>query len=381
MNLNNIKFLIVGSGFYGAVLAERIANDLGETVAIIEKRDHIGGNCFSTKNLETNICYHRYGTHIFHTSNKVVWDYLNQFTEFNSYTHHVLTTYKNKVYQMPINLETINSFYGLNLKPFEVDEFLEKEIQRDYFQNPKNFEEVAVNKMGRALYEAFIKGYTQKQWQKKPSELPANILMRLPFRKNYNESYFNSRWQGIPPDGYTEIFNKLLANPKIKVYKELDYFDIKDDLPKHLSIIFTGAIDSYFDYQFGRLEWRSLKFEYEVVPVADYQGTSVMNYAEKEIPYTRIHEPKHLHEEKKHIKNKTLIIREYPDHNNNQPYYPINTETNQNKVRKYQAESKKQPNIIFGGRLGSYQYLDMDETIAAALSTYEQVIKFKALNC
>lgn len=378
MNLEGLKYLIIGSGFFGAVIAERIANDLNEKVVVLDRRNHIGGNCYSAIDSDTGIEYHQYGTHIFHTSNPVVWQYINRFTTFNSYYHQVLTTYKNKVYQMPINLETINSFYDLNLKPFEVDDFLAKEIAKEEMREPSNFEEKAISMMGRPLYEAFIRGYTKKQWQKDPKEMPAAVLRRLPFRKNYNESYYYSRWQGIPDKGYTAIFEQMLQHPNIDVRLNVDYFDIKALISADTLVIYSGPIDRFFDYRFGQLDWRTLRFEQEILPVEDFQGTSVMNYAEENIPYTRIHEPRHLHPERAYTNEKTLIIREYSlkDTQNN-PYYPINDAKNQSLILKYRAAANQLKNIIISGRLGDYKYYDMHQTIARALEVYEQEIKNK----
>lgn len=379
MQFTNSKFLVVGAGFFGAVIAEQIANNLNQKVTVIDKRNHIGGNCYSEIDSDTNIEYHKYGTHIFHTSNSTVWNYINKFTTFNSYYHQVLTTYKDKVYQMPINLETINSFYNVNLKPFEVDDFLEKERQKEYFDEPQNFEEQAINFVGRPLYEAFLKEYTIKQWGKQPTEISASVLKRLPFRKNYNETYFFDVWQGIPANGYTTIFNKLLASSNIEVKLNVDFFDIKESIPKDVTIIYTGEIDRLFDYKYGDLEYRTLIFEKEVVNVEDYQGTSVMNYAELDVPYTRIHEPKHLHPERDQYKeDKTLIIKEYskPDYRND-PYYPLGGEQNQKIYKQYLNELKTLNNIIIGGRLADYKYYDMHHTIERALQVFEEQIKNK----
>jgi UDP-galactopyranose mutase len=381
MDLSGLKFLIVGSGFFGSVMAERIANDLKEKVLVIEKRNHIGGNCYSLDDPETGIHYHLYGTHIFHTPHEIVWIYINRFTEFNSYYHQVLTTYKNKVYQMPVNLETINSFYGLNLRPFEVEEFLKAEIAKEKIGQPANFEEKAISFMGRRLYEAFIKGYTMKQWQKDPREMPENILTRLPFRKNYNESYYYSRWQGIPLHGYGRIFEKLLKSPRIEVKLNLDFFTIRDLIPAETKIIYSGPVDQFFNYRHGRLEYRTLKFEKEIHPVEDYQGTSVMNYADFEVPYTRIHEPRHLHPERTDYPvDRTMIIKEYSllDDGSN-PFYPINDEKNHNLVLKYREESNNLKNVFISGRLGDYKYYDMHDTIKHALELYEKIsVPFKA---
>jgi UDP-galactopyranose mutase len=375
MDFSGIKYLVVGSGFFGSVLAERIANKLGENVLIVEKRNHIGGNCFSLDDPDTGIHYHLYGTHIFHTSNERVWKYINQYTEFNSYYHQVLTIHKGKVYQMPVNLETINSFYNVNLKPFEVEAFLKKEIAKDNITEPRNFEEKAISMMGRPLYEAFIRGYTLKQWQKDPKDMPENVLKRLPFRKNYNESYYYSRWQGIPLDGYGKIFEKMLSSEKIEVKLNVDFFDIRDQIPENVKVIYSGPIDQYFGYKHGKLEYRTLRFEKEIHPYDDYQGTSVMNYADQEVPYTRIHEPRHLHPERgDYPSDKTLIIKEYSllDDGTN-PYYPINDDRNQSLILKYREEASQLQNTIISGRLGEYRYFDIHDTINHALEVYDRI--------
>jgi UDP-galactopyranose mutase len=369
-------FLIVGAGFFGSTIAERLANVCNINVSVIERRNHIGGNCYSAVEPITGIEYHVYGTHIFHTSNPVVWDYIRQFTDFNGYYHQVLTTYKDRVYQMPINLETINSFYSVNLKPYDVTKFLQQEIDRENIVNPQNFEEKAISLIGRPLYEAFIKGYTLKQWQKHPRDLPAEILTRLPFRTNYNESYFHDKWQGIPEGGYAAIFKNMLSNPNITVQLNTDYFDIRASLPKNSYIIYGGPIDRFFDYKYGKLEWRTLNFEQEIIGVEDYQGTSVMNYAEESVPFTRIHEPRHIHPERSYTTDKTMIIREYSRMDNGtEPYYPINDAKNQHILLKYHEEAKNYPNVFFSGRLGEYKYLDMHQTIENALDLFERKLR------
>jgi len=381
MDLKGLKFLVVGSGFFGAIIAERIANDLNEQVLVIDKRSHIGGNCYSDKDDETGIFYHKYGTHIFHTSSKTVWKYINNFTEFNGYYHQVLTTYKDHVFQMPINLETINSFYNINLKPYEVDNFLEKEIAKENITNPRNFEEKAISLIGKPLYEAFIKGYTEKQWAKDPSDLPESILKRLPFRKNYNESYYFDRWQGIPLLGYTEIFNNLLDNKNIDIKLKTDYFEIRNNIPDSTVIIYSGPIDQFFDHKYGKLEWRTIDLKKRIALVEDYQGTSVMNYAEKSIPYTRIHEPRHLHPELQYTKEKTLLFEEYSKSDDgSDPFYPISDKKNKKIFFKYSDESQKLKNVIIGGRLGDYKYFDMDKSIEMALESYEKQIKYHRIS-
>jgi len=373
--------LIVGSGIFGAVIAEQISNCCNMPCTVVERRNHIGGNCYSHPDEITGIEYHVYGTHIFHTSNKKVWDYINQFTTFNSYYHQVLTTFQDKVFQMPINLETINAFYNMNLKPYEVPAFLQKEIDKEGITDPKNFEEKAISMIGRPLYEAFIRGYTLKQWQKDPKELPAVILNRLPFRTNYNESYFHDQWQGIPEHGYTAIFQKMLDHENIDLRLNTDFFDIRDALPKDTIIIYSGPIDRFFDYRYGRIEWRTLDFAHEIKPVEDFQGTSVMNYAEEQIPYTRIHEPRHLHPERDYPSDRTLIIKEFSRMDDGTaPYYPINNDRNQNMLKQYQQEASGLPNVFFGGRLGEYKYLDMDQTIDRALDLFENKLRRRLLS-
>ena len=375
MDLQGLKYLVTGSGFFGATVAERIATQLNEKVLVIDKRNHIGGNCYSETDNETGIEYHRYGTHIFHTSNEIVWNYVNQFTSFNGYRHQVLTTFQNKVYQMPVNLETINSYYGLSLKPFEVDAFLKSEIGTEHVENPANFEEKAISLIGRKLYEAFIKGYSKKQWGQDPKKLPADLLSRLPFRKSYDESYYHSKWQGIPEGGYTSVFEKMLSHPNIDVKLNTDFFEIQPYIHADTIIIYSGPIDAYFNYCYGKLEWRTLLFEKEIFETDDYQGTSVMNYAEEAIPFTRIHEPKHLHAERNYTKNKTMILREYskPDDGQN-PYYPLHDHRNRELVLKYRELAEGNTNLIIAGRLGDYRYYDMHDTINRALSIFHERI-------
>ncbi len=369
-------FLIIGSGFYGSVLAERIANVLKKKVIVIDQRSHIGGNCFTDIDKKTGIEYHVYGTHIFHTSNVKVWDYINQFTDFNNYRHQVLSRHKRKIYQMPINLETINSLFKKNLNPKEASIFLKKITKTFQKKDYKNFEDKAKSQIGNKLYLAFIKNYTKKQWNKDPKYLPSSIFNRLPIRLNYNEDYYEqTQWQGIPKYGYTEIFKKLLNNKNIKLILNKKYdlnFKIK---PKYLTI-YTGPLDRLLNYKFGKLDWRSLKFKKKRLDINDFQGTSVINYPDLSYKFTRIHEPKHLHPERSVFKtNKTLIIEEYPSNNVNEPYYPINDKKNRELHRKYKNYLKSFTKFTFGGRLADYAYYDMDMTISAALKKFEQIKK------
>lgn len=368
----NYDFLIVGSGFFGSVIAERLSNELKKKVLIIEKRNHIGGNCFSEIDKKTGIEFHKYGTHIFHTSNEKVWKYINQFTKFNSYRHQVLANYQKKIYQLPINLETINSFYNKSLNPIQAKNFIKSEIKKNKILKPKNFEEKAISLIGKKLYNAFIKGYTTKHWGVNPKQLPSSIISRLPIRFNYNEDYFNHcRWQGIPVHGYTEIFSKLLNNTNIKLRLN-EEFKI-EKYKKNIPVLYTGPLDKLFNYKFGKLEWRSVSFKKTYHNCDDYQGNSVINYSEKHIPFTRIHEPKHLHPEKKILK--TLTFAEFPQENIDEPYYPINNNLNRHLYKKYKSEIVKNKNFFVGGRLADYAYYDMDMTISAALQLYYKKIK------
>jgi UDP-galactopyranose mutase len=367
-------FLVVGSGFYGSVIAERISSILKKNVLILEKRNHIGGNCFSEYDKSTNIEYHKYGTHIFHTSNNVVWNYINQFTSFNSYKHQVLSNFKNKIFQMPINLETINSFFKKNFTPIEGENYILKISKKYKKKTYNNFEEKALSQIGKELYTAFIKSYTEKQWNDNPKNLPSSIFNRLPLRFNYDENYFkNCIWQGIPHDGYTEVFNKLLDNRRIKLIHKT--FELENQYDVKYMTIYTGPLDRLFNYKHGNLKWRSLSFKKKVISLKDYQGTAVINYPEKKYKFTRIHEPKHLHSDRKYSHNKTLIIYEYPKTSTNEPYYPVNDLENRLLHRKYKSMALKIPKFDIGGRLADYAYYDMDMTISAALQKFERIKK------
>lgn len=356
-------FLIVGSGFFGAVFAREVKKH-GKSVLVIERRGHIGGNCFSYSYEDTGIDVHKYGTHIFHTPSKEIWDYIGAFTEFNRYQHHVLTTCRGKVYSMPINLGTINQFYGLTLKPYEVADFLKTKIGR--VGEPKNCEEKAISLVGKELYEAFIKGYTAKHWNCDPRELPADLITRLPIRDSYFDSYYDHAYQGVPIGGYTPIFEKMLDGVPVEL--NTDFFEKRDHWRSLCrTLVYTGPIDRYFDYRFGKLSWRSIRLETERLAVADCQGTSVMNYADAEIPYTRIHEPKHLHRQKPWLPDTTVIQREFSCDDPNEPFYPVNRDKDRVILAKYQTLQKAEAGVIFGGRLAEYKYYDMHCVIAMAL--------------
>ena len=378
MDFSGIKFVIVGAGFWGTTIAERIANILNEKVIILDKRNHLGGNSYSYFDNQTNIEIHKYGGHIFHTNNSDVWDYLNLFTEFNNYRHKVLTMYDEKLFTMPINLFTINNFYNTNLRPYEVDEFLKKELQGGNTDlESRNLEEAVITKIGRPLYEAFIKGYTKKQWQTDPLKLPANIIQRLPIRRNYNIDYFDDLYQGIPTKGYGEIFNKMLASSNIEIKLGVDYFDLKDQIPKETQVFYSGPIDRFFNYKYGELTWRTLDFMEETVSYSDFQGTAVINYAEEKIPYTRTHEFRHYHPEIDYSDlNNSIIFHETSRFASREdlPYYPIGSIEDKKVLSLYQDDAKSLSNVTLGGRLGEYCYYDMHHVVDKALTTFNQKV-------
>jgi UDP-galactopyranose mutase len=374
-NLSEYKVCIVGSGFFGAVMAERISRELDQPVLIVEKRAHVGGNCHTRFDEQTGIETHEYGTHIFHTSSGRVWDYINRFSGFNEYRHRVLTIHRDHVYSMPINLYTINQFYGAALTPQEAKQLVEREIAKEAIGIPTNFEEKGISLIGRALYEAFIKGYSQKQWETDLKTLPPTIISRLPVRYHYNDRYFDDLHEGIPLEGYSGIFRKMLDHPRIRVMTGTDYFQIREQLGERCLIVYTGPVDRYYDFALGRLGWRTLEFEKTIVETGDYQGTSVMNYADAEVPYTRIHEFRHLHPERKYQNNRSIIFKEFSRSgagSNVEPYYPINTDQDKRLFEMYSRKMKSEKRVLFGGRLATYKYYDMHQVIAAALTSYEK---------
>lgn len=376
-DISTFDIIVVGSGFYGAVVARQAAELNNARVLIIEKRTHIGGNSYSEIDQKTGIEVHTYGSHIFHTNDRHVWDFVNRFSAFNNYRHRVFTTYQDAVYSMPINLLTINQFYKKSFSPAEAKDFLEKEIARDVITNPKNLEEKAISLIGRPLYEAFVKGYSAKQWQTPLDKLPAHIITRLPVRFNYNDRYFDDTYEGIPVLGYTGLFKSLLNHKNISVVTGVDYFEVKKLIPSTIPTVYTGPIDKYFEYKHGYLGWRTVTFEKHVHDVGDFQGAAVMNYADETVPYTRIHEFKHYHPERKWNDRQTVIYSEFSKtaDKSDEPYYPINTEEDKKMLRAYEEEASLLTNVVFGDRLATYKYLDMHQVIGAALVTYDRQIK------
>ncbi|CRK60906.1 UDP-galactopyranose mutase [Alloactinosynnema sp. L-07] len=379
-NFGGYDLIVVGSGFFGLTIAERTATQLGKRVLVLDRRPHIGGNAYSEPEPETGIEVHKYGAHLFHTSNKRVWDYVTQFTEFTDYQHRVFARYQGQVYAFPMNLALINNFFGKSFTPDEAKALIAEQASEINTEDAQNLEEKAISLIGRPLYEAFIRGYTAKQWQTDPKELGAGIITRLPVRYNFNNRYFNDTYEGLPVNGYTAWLEKMAEHENIDVRLDTDYFDVRDQIPAGTPTVYTGPVDRYFDFSAGELGWRTLDFETEVVPTGDFQGTSVMNYNDEDVPFTRIHEFRHFHPERTdYPADKTVIVREYSRfaESGDEPYYPINTPEDREKLAKYRELAKAEAagkNIIFGGRLGTYQYLDMHMAIGSALSVFENKI-------
>lgn len=369
--VQSADLVVVGSGFFGATVAERAASS-GFEVLLLERRSHVGGNAYSYFDESSGIEVHKYGSHLFHTSNQRVWEYALRFTEFNNYQHHVWTTHSGKVYSMPINLLTISQFYGRDFSPEEAKSMLAN-TESDPPVKPRNLEEKAISSIGEDLYRALIRGYTKKQWETDPRKLPPGVISRLPVRFNYNTRYFSDTWEGLPLDGYSAWIERMLADEKISVLLEVDFFDVKDLIPSNVPVVYTGAIDRYFEYSQGHLSWRTLDFDFSVVEVDDYQGAAVMNFADEEVPFTRTHEFKHLHPERKYPRGKTVIAKEFSRQakEGDEPYYPVNTPEDRRKLTRYRRLAEMEEGVFFGGRLGSYQYLDMHMAIASALTFWE----------
>ena len=354
-------YLIVGSGLFGSIFAYEM-NKIGKKCLVIEKRDHIGGNVYTEK--QENINVHKYGAHIFHTNNRKVWDYINKFADFNRYTNSPVANYKGELYNLPFNMNTFYQMWGVKT-PAEAKAKIEEQKEEYKIENPQNLEEQAISLIGPDIYEKLVKGYTEKQWGKKCSELPAFIIKRLPVRYTFDNNYFNDLYQGIPIGGYTAIIEKMLDGIEVKL--NTDFFEDKDKWTDIADkIIFTGMIDQYFDYCYGELEYRGLDFEFETLDVENYQGNAVINYTDAETPYTRIIEHKHFEAAQS---EKTIITREYPKtwQKGEEAYYPMNDDKNSKLFEKYQKLAENEPNVIFGGRLGMYQYFDMWQVIEEAL--------------
>lgn len=360
-------FLIVGAGLFGAVFAHEAAKE-GRRCLVIDKRPHIAGNIY-TESVE-GINVHKYGAHIFHTSNKAVWEYINQFADFNNYVNSPVAVYNDELYNLPFNMNTFSKMWGIKT-PAEAKAKISEQIASLNIGEPKNLEEHALKLVGTDVYEKLIKGYTEKQWGRPCNELPAFIIKRLPLRFRYDNNYFNDRYQGIPIGGYTQIIEKMLSMADVKL--NTDYFEfIKDNHNIAAKTVFTGAVDEFFGYKFGELEYRSVRFETEILDEENFQGNAVVNYTHRDVPFTRIIEHKHFEFSEQ---PKTVISREYSAEwkPGIEPYYPINNERNNALYEKYKQLADERENIIFGGRLGLYKYLDMDKVIELALNMYKKI--------
>ncbi|KQB83459.1 UDP-galactopyranose mutase [Corynebacterium lowii] len=373
--------IVVGSGLFGLTVAERAASQQGKKVLIVERRSHIGGNAYSEAEPETGIEIHKYGAHLFHTSNKRVWEYVNQFTEFTGYQHRVFAMHDGTAYQFPMGLGLINQFFGKYYSPEEARALIAEQTDGLDPAEATNLEEKAISLIGRPLYEAFIRDYTAKQWQTDPKELPAGNITRLPVRYTFDNRYFTDTYEGLPVEGYTAWLERMAAHENIEVRLDTDWFEVREELraaSPEAPVVYTGPLDRYFDYAEGHLGWRTLDFEASVEPVGDFQGTPVMNYNDADVPFTRIHEFRHFHPERadRYPKDKTVIMKEYSRfaEEGDEPYYPINTPEDRAKLEAYRrraAEESKNAKVLFGGRLGTYQYLDMHMAIGAALSMFD----------
>ncbi|MBO5262428.1 MAG: UDP-galactopyranose mutase [Clostridia bacterium] len=365
--MKQYDYLIVGAGLFGATFAYE-AKKRGKKCLVIDKRDHVGGNIYCEKIEGINV--HKYGAHIFHTSNKEIWEYVNQFAEFNNYINSPVAIYKDELYNLPFNMNTFSKMWNIKT-PAQAKAIIAEQIKALNITEPKNLEEQALSLVGVDVYEKLIKGYTEKQWQRNCIDLPSFIIKRLPLRFTYDNNYFNDRYQGIPIGGYNQIIEKMLDGVEVQLNK--DYFEL-DDKDIAEKTVFTGPIDKYFDYKLGILEYRSVRFETEILDCENYQGNAVVNYTEREVPYTRIIEHKHF---EFGTQAKTVISKEYSSEwtTKDEPYYPINNAKNDSLYARYKELADKTPNVIFGGRLGQYKYYDMDKVIISALDAVKAEFK------
>lgn len=364
--MKKYDYLIVGSGLFGSIFAHE-ATKRGKTCLVIERRNHLGGNIYCENRDGINI--HRYGGHIFHTSDKIIWNYINQFAEFNNYINSPIANYKGELYNLPFNMNTFHQMWGV-ITPAQAAAKIDEQRKEAGITEPKNLEEQAISLIGTDIYEKLIKGYTEKQWGRPCTELPAFIIKRLPVRYIYDNNYFNNRYQGIPVGGYNVIINNLLKGIEVRLNTD---FLKERDLYRNIArrIVYTGPIDAYFDYVLGTLEYRGLRFEFEKHNMENYQGVAAVNYTDRETPYTRIIEHKHFEFGKQQV---TWITKEYPStwHLGDEPYYPVNNKRNQELYQKYAEYAKKESDVVFGGRLGEYKYYDMDKVVASALHLVEK---------
>jgi UDP-galactopyranose mutase len=375
MTSDDPQLVVVGSGLFGLTVAERVAAGLGRRVLVLERRDHIGGNAWSEREPTTGIEVHRYGAHLFHTSNRRVWEYVNRFTDFTGYQHRVFSVFKGRVYPLPINLGTICEYFGRHMSPSEAAELVREQAAEVPAGTATNLEEKAISLIGRPLYEAFVRGYTAKQWQTDPSELSPDIISRLPVRLTFDNRYFSDTYEGLPVDGYAAFLTRMAEHPLIEIRTGVDFFDVRADLPP-VPVVYTGPLDRYFEWSQGPLAWRTLDFAQEVLPVGDFQGTPVMNYADEDVPWTRIHEFRHFHPEREHPADRTVVVREYSRSAGpgDEPYYPVNAASDRERLERYRRLAEAEPGVFFGGRLGTYKYLDMHMAIASALTLVDNTL-------
>ena len=378
----SFDLIVVGSGFFGLTIAERVATQLDKRVLVLDRRSHIGGNAYSEAEPQTGIEIHKYGAHLFHTSNQRVWDYVRQFTEFTGYQHRVFAMHAGQAYQFPMGLGLVSQFFGRYFTPDEARALIAEQAAEFDSKDAQNFEEKAISLIGRPLYEAFMKHYTAKQWETDPTNLPAGNITRLPVRYTFDNRYFNDTYEGLSVHGYTAWLQNMAADERIEVRLDTDWFDVRDELRAvnpDAPVVYTGPLDLYFDYSAGRLGWRTLDFETEVLDTGDFQGTPVMNYNDADVPYTRIHEFRHFHPERSYPTDKTVIMREYGRFakDDDEPYYPINTPEDRAMVTAYRELARAETasgKVLFGGRLGTYQYLDMHMAIASALNMFDNTL-------
>ena len=366
------RYLIIGAGFSGCVLANQLVTQSDCTIDIWDERDHIGGNCHTKRDAETNVMVHQYGPHIFNTDKKEIWDYVNSFVEFKPYVHRVKAVWKNAIYPLPVNLHTINQFFNKTFTPAEATDFLAKLADKT-ITVPQNFEEQALHFIGKELYEAFFYGYTKKQWGCEPTQLPASIINRIPVRFNYDDNYHNNQFTGIPVDGYTAVMEKMIRHTAITVTLSKK-FDASMDLSEYDHIFYSGPIDAFFNFQYGRLGYRTVTFE-KAYATGDYQGTVQINYCEEEVPYTRITEHKHFTPWEQH--EKTVYFKEYSKETseNDVPFYPKRLDVDKKLLKQYRDAAEKQQRVSFLGRLATYRYMDMHHVIDEAIQLAKKVIE------
>lgn len=375
--LQRADVVIVGAGFFGLTIANKAASE-GKSSLIIEKRSVIGGNATSHIDRETSIEVHPYGSHLFHTSNAGVWDYVRQFTDFNSYQHTVWARLQNSLVSLPINLQTIRFASGLDLTPTQAREWLESQASKANISAPSNFREVVVSQVGELLYELIYAGYSEKQWQTPPEALPKEVASRLPIRTNLSNRYFSDRWEGLPTEGYFEWQNRMVDSELVSIALGVDYFDIQELVRSSTKLlVYTGPLDRFYQFEFGGLGWRTLDFAFETLAIDDYQGAAVVNYPSTEVPWTRIHEFKHLHPERSRQMRGTVISREFSRRAevSDEPYYPINSPDDRSKLGAYRDKASNEDRVVFGGRLGTYQYLDMHMAIGSAIAKYDSEVR------